>query len=127
VAPSQAVTSVGATLCLTCPAVGLRDRPTSRSSTGSPPAADRTHPRPRARLAEDRRRDITRKTCNGLDATRTRSRVGGRPRVVNADTRRSIVGRHAEGESIRTIATKLSVDTVLTCSRAHVLTCSPRP
>lgn len=65
-------------------------------------------------LAEDRRRDIIRKTRNGLDAARARGRTGGRPRVVDADKRRVILARHAEGESIRTIArgTKLSVGTV---------------
>jgi DNA invertase Pin-like site-specific DNA recombinase len=65
-------------------------------------------------LAEDRRRDIVRKTRNGLEAARARGRVGGRPRVVDDDKRRVILARHAEGESIRTIAraTKLSVGTV---------------
>ncbi|MEV4604925.1 recombinase family protein [Amycolatopsis sp. NPDC049253] len=64
-------------------------------------------------LAEDRRRDIVRKTRNGLDAARARGRVG-RPRVVDADKRTIILARHADGESIRTIAraTKLSVGTV---------------
>lgn len=65
-------------------------------------------------LAEDRRRDIVRKTRNGLEAARARGRVGGRPRVVDDDKRRVVLARHAEGESIRTIAraTKLSVGTV---------------
>ncbi len=65
-------------------------------------------------LAEDRRRDIIRKTRNGLDAARARGRTGGRPRVVDADKRRIILARHHEGESIRTIAaaTKLSIGTV---------------
>jgi DNA invertase Pin-like site-specific DNA recombinase len=65
-------------------------------------------------LAEDRRRDIVRKTRNGLDAARARGRVGGRPRVVDADKRRIILARHADGESIRTIAraTKVSIGTV---------------
>lgn len=65
-------------------------------------------------LAEDRRRDIIRKTRNGLEAARARGRVGGRPRVVDADKRRIVLARHADGESIRTIAraTKLSVGTV---------------
>ena len=67
-------------------------------------------------LAEDRRRDIVRKTRNGLDAARNRGRTGGRPRVVDADKRRIIIARHLEGESIRTIAsaTKLSIGTVHT-------------
>jgi DNA invertase Pin-like site-specific DNA recombinase len=65
-------------------------------------------------LAEDRRRDIIRKTRNGLDAARLRGRTGGRPRVVDADKHRIIIARHLDGESIRTIstATKLSVGTV---------------
>jgi DNA invertase Pin-like site-specific DNA recombinase len=65
-------------------------------------------------LAEDRRRDIVRKTRNGLDAARARGRTGGRPSVVDADKRRIVLARHADGESIRTIAraTKLSIGTV---------------
>jgi len=65
-------------------------------------------------LAEDRRRDIVRKTRDGLAAARARGRIGGRPRVVDADKRRVILARHGEGESIRTIAaaTKVSVGTV---------------
>ena len=61
-------------------------------------------------LAEDRRRDIGRKTRDGLAAARAR----GRPRVVDADKRRIILARHTDGESIRTIAraTKVSVGTV---------------
>ncbi|QRP47932.1 helix-turn-helix domain-containing protein [Amycolatopsis sp. FDAARGOS 1241] len=55
-----------------------------------------------------------RKTRNGLDVARARGRVGGRPRVVDADKRRVILARHADGESVRTIAraTQLSVGTV---------------
>ena len=65
-------------------------------------------------LAEDRRRDIARKTRSGLEAARGRGRVGGRPRVVDADKRRVILARAGEGESIRTIAraTGVSVGTV---------------
>jgi len=65
-------------------------------------------------LAEDRRRDIVRKTRDGLAAARARGRTGGRPRVVDSDKRRIILARHADGESIRTIAraTKVSVGTV---------------
>ena len=55
-------------------------------------------------LAEDRRRDIARKTKNGLDSARTHGRVGGRPTVVDDDKRRAILARRAEGESLRTIA-----------------------
>ena len=53
-------------------------------------------------LAEDRRRDIVRKTRDGLAAARARGRTGGRPRVVDTDKRRIILARHADGESIRT-------------------------
>ncbi|WP_235854375.1 hypothetical protein [Nonomuraea aridisoli] len=55
-------------------------------------------------LAEDRRRDITRKTKNGLEAARKRGRVGGRRPVVDDDKRAAILARRARGESIRTIA-----------------------
>jgi DNA invertase Pin-like site-specific DNA recombinase len=66
------------------------------------------------RVAEDRRRDIVRKTRDGLAAARARGRTGGRPRVVDADKRRIILARHNNGESIRTIAraTKVSIGTV---------------
>lgn len=65
-------------------------------------------------LAEDRRRDIARKTRNGLEAARKRGNIGGRPSVVDTDKRRVIMARHQDGESIRQIAraTKLSVGTV---------------
>lgn len=55
-------------------------------------------------LAEDRRRDISRKTKNGLDAARKRGTKGGRPTVVTDDRRRAILGRRDDGESIRQIA-----------------------
>src|SRR5699024_6229081 len=38
-------------------------------------------------LAEDRRRDIVRKTRNGLESAARAGRKGGRPRVVDADKR----------------------------------------
>jgi DNA invertase Pin-like site-specific DNA recombinase len=65
-------------------------------------------------LAEDRRRDIVRKTKNGLDSARARGRVGGRPTVVDDDKRRAILARRAEGESLRVIAagTKVSLAVV---------------
>jgi len=65
-------------------------------------------------LAEDRRRDIVRKTKNGLDSARARGRVGGRPTVVDDDKRRAILARRAEGESLRAIAagTKVSLAVV---------------
>jgi DNA invertase Pin-like site-specific DNA recombinase len=37
-------------------------------------------------LAEDRRRDIARKTRNGLESAARHGRTGGRPRVVNDET-----------------------------------------
>ena len=55
-------------------------------------------------LAEDRRRDIARKTRNGLEAAARRGRKGGRPRVVDDDKRRAILARRAEGQSLREIA-----------------------
>lgn len=55
-------------------------------------------------LAEDRRRDISRKTKNGLEAARRRGRTGGRPTVVTPDVRRAILARRDENESLRTIA-----------------------
>jgi DNA invertase Pin-like site-specific DNA recombinase len=60
-------------------------------------------------LAEDRRRDITRKTKNGLDAARKRGRVGGRRPVVDDDKRAAILARRQRGESIRTIAAGVKV------------------
>lgn len=60
-------------------------------------------------LAEDRRRDISRKTKNGLDAARKRGKVGGRPRVIDDDKRAVILARREKGESIRMIARVLDV------------------
>lgn len=60
-------------------------------------------------LAEDRRRDISRKTKNGLDAARKRGKVGGRPRVIDDDKRAIILSRREKGESIRVIARVLDV------------------
>ncbi|MBF6129866.1 recombinase family protein [Nocardia brasiliensis] len=60
-------------------------------------------------LAEDRRRDITRKTRDGLDAARRQGRTGGRPRVVDDDKRRAILARHAEGQSLREISRGVGV------------------
>lgn len=62
-------------------------------------------------LAEDRRRDISRKTRSGLEAARARGRVGGRPRVVDDDKRRIIFARSDEGESLRQIARAVGVST----------------
>lgn len=60
-------------------------------------------------LAEDRRRDISRKTKNGLEAARKRGKVGGRPRVIDDDKRAIILSRREKGESIRAIARVLDV------------------
>ncbi|MEV8636660.1 recombinase family protein [Streptosporangium sp. NPDC051023] len=60
-------------------------------------------------LAEDRRRDIVRKTVNGLEAARARGRIGGRRLVVDDDKRAAILARRERGESIRTIATGVKV------------------
>ncbi|AEK36732.1 recombinase family protein [Corynebacterium variabile] len=59
-------------------------------------------------LAEDRRRDISRKTRNGLDAARQRGAAGGRPPLPD-DTRRVILSRRADGESIRQISREIGV------------------
>lgn len=55
-------------------------------------------------LAEDPRRDIVRKTRNGLESAARRGRTGGRPRVVDEDKRRAILARRAEGQSLREIS-----------------------
>ncbi|MEU4651730.1 recombinase family protein [Nocardia fluminea] len=60
-------------------------------------------------LAEDRRRDIARKTRDGLDAAARRGRKGGRPRVVDDDKRRAILARRAEGQSLREISRGVGV------------------
>lgn len=59
-------------------------------------------------LAEDRRRAISRKTRSGLDAARQRGKVGGRP-PLSDDTRRVILSRHNDGESIRQISREIGV------------------
>ncbi|MEU3170358.1 recombinase family protein [Streptosporangium sp. NPDC006930] len=60
-------------------------------------------------LSEDRRRDIVRKTKNGLEAARKSGRVGGRRPVVDDDKRAAILSRRERGESIRTIAAGVKV------------------
>lgn len=60
-------------------------------------------------LAEDRRRDISRKTKDGLDAARRRGKVGGRPPVLDDDKRAVIAARRARGESMREIAAAVGV------------------
>lgn len=78
-------------------------------------------------LAEDRRRDIARKTKNGLDAARRRGRIGGRPTVVDNDKRRAILARRGEGESLRTIArgVEVSLAVVHRVVTEHELSASP--
>ncbi|MFI6318759.1 recombinase family protein [Nonomuraea sp. NPDC050556] len=60
-------------------------------------------------LAEDRRRDIVRKTRNGLEAARARGKVGGRCPVVDDDKLAVILARRKRGETIRTIAAGVGV------------------
>lgn len=60
-------------------------------------------------LAEDRRRDISRKTLDGLEAAARQGRKGGRPRVVDEDKRRLILARSGEGQSLRQIARGVGV------------------
>lgn len=60
-------------------------------------------------LAEERRRDITRKTKDGLAAARRRGHVGGRPRVLDDDKRAVIAARRSRGESVREIAAAVGV------------------
>lgn len=60
-------------------------------------------------LAEDRRRDIVRKTRNGLESARAHGRVGGRRPVVDEDKRRIILARRAENQSIREISAAVRV------------------
>jgi len=66
-------------------------------------------------LAEDRRRDIVRKTKNGLEAARKRGKDGGRPRVIDDYKRTVILARRKKRESIREIGatTGVSVGAVL--------------
>ncbi|MFI6393709.1 recombinase family protein [Nonomuraea sp. NPDC050547] len=60
-------------------------------------------------LAEDRRRDIVRKTRNGLETARKQGKVGGRRPVVDDDKRAAILERRRRGESIRAIAAGVKV------------------
>lgn len=60
-------------------------------------------------LAEDRRRDISRKTKDGLTAARRRGKTGGRPPVLNDDKRAIIASRRSKGESVREIAAAVGV------------------
>ncbi len=60
-------------------------------------------------IAEDRRRDIARKTKSGLEAARKRGKVGGRPSVIDDDKRAAIIARREKGQSIREIADGVDV------------------
>lgn len=60
-------------------------------------------------LAEDRRRDISRKTKDGLAAAKRRGKVGGRPRVIDDDKLAVIAARREKGESVREIAAAVGV------------------
>ncbi|MCF8610199.1 recombinase family protein [Gordonia sp. HY285] len=60
-------------------------------------------------IAEDRRRDIARKTRSGLHAARERGKVGGRPTVLDDDKRAIILARRERGESVREIARGVAV------------------
>lgn len=60
-------------------------------------------------VSEDRRRDIVRKTRDGLEAARRQGRVGGRRPVIDDDKRAAILARRQRGESIRTIAAGVKV------------------
>ncbi|MEU7632108.1 recombinase family protein [Nocardia sp. NPDC049220] len=56
-------------------------------------------------LAEDRRRDIIRKTRDGLASAAGHGRTGGHSRVVDDDKRRAILTSRAAGQSLRETAT----------------------
>lgn len=60
-------------------------------------------------LAEDRRRDISRKTKDGLESARRRGKIGGRPHVLDDDKRVVIASRRSKGESVRAIAAAIGV------------------
>lgn len=76
-------------------------------------------------LAEDRRRDISRKTKNGLEAAAKRGRKGGRPSVMDDDKRRAILARHGEGESLRVIARGVGVSTGVVHKVVHAVDVDP--
>ncbi|MEU6587198.1 hypothetical protein [Nocardia sp. NPDC046763] len=59
--------------------------------------------------AEDRRRDIVRKTRGGLEAAARRGNLGDRPRAVDDDKRRAILARRAESQSPREISRGVGV------------------
>ena len=78
-------------------------------------------------LAEDRRRDIVRKTRNGLESAARAGRKGGRPRVVDADKRRAILARRAEGQSLREIARGVGVSLAVVHGEVKAAENGPEP
>jgi DNA invertase Pin-like site-specific DNA recombinase len=59
-------------------------------------------------LAEDRRREIARKTRNGLESAARHGRKGGCP-VSSTTTSAAILTRRTEGQSLREIARGVGV------------------
>lgn len=78
-------------------------------------------------LAEDRRRDIARKTRSGLESAARAGRKGGRPRVVDADKRRAILARRAEGQSLRQIARGVGVSLAVVHGEIKAAENNPEP
>jgi DNA invertase Pin-like site-specific DNA recombinase len=78
-------------------------------------------------LAEDRRRDIARKTRNGLESAARHGRKGGRPRVVDDDKRRAILARRAEGQSLREIARGVGVSLAVVHGEVKAAETSAQP
>lgn len=62
-------------------------------------------------LAEDRRRDIVKKTKNGLDAARARGRVGGRRPVMNEALTIQAAALRDQGFTLRQIQPHLTYKT----------------
>lgn len=78
-------------------------------------------------LAEDRRCDIVRETRNGLESAARAGRTGGRPRVVDADKRRAILARRAEGQSLREIARGVGVSLAVVHGEVKAAENDPEP
>ena len=78
-------------------------------------------------LAEDRRRDIARKTKSGLESAARSGRKGGRPRVVDADKRRVILARRAEGQSLHAIARGVGVSLAVVHGEVKAAKNDPEP
>lgn len=60
-------------------------------------------------LAKDRRRGIVRKPKDGPESVRMLGKVGGRPRVIDADKRAAILAKLENGDSMHVIARELHV------------------